>query len=392
MIKKANINWSAKQLTKMIEKGSINFDSAVQRGLCWKDDRKSLLIHSMITGYPIPPMYSAKDEDGYSMLDGRQRSNAISDFINNDFFLTDVPEVETESGELLDLNGKTFNKLPEDIQDDIKDYSLTIYYFDGINEDEITEMFFRLNNGKPLSAIELTRVKAKCLDKIKEIGRHELFTSTLTATALNKYTNEDLVIKSWAILNTENPSFETKEIRPLIENADITDEQAGHLTTAYGRILDTYKLLKVVDDKENNKIAKRVITRTHLLSLIPVALDSTNNNISIEAFTEFVKTFFNGKRSATTSDIYNSTSGSGSATSKSVQSRITAITDAYKVHFKNVINTNNTDKQEDQEEVKPVKKTAKVTPIRDFSGIDDDNWQENTIPHEVMDAYANTML
>jgi len=34
-------------------------------------------------------------------------------------------------------------------------------------------MFFRLNNGKPLTAIELTRVKAKSLDKIKELGKKE---------------------------------------------------------------------------------------------------------------------------------------------------------------------------------------------------------------------------
>lgn len=45
MIKKANIQWSAKQLTKSIEKGTINFDNAVQRGLCWDDNRRSTGYH-----------------------------------------------------------------------------------------------------------------------------------------------------------------------------------------------------------------------------------------------------------------------------------------------------------------------------------------------------------
>jgi uncharacterized protein with ParB-like and HNH nuclease domain len=78
MIKKANIQWPAKQLTKMIERGTINFDNAVQRGYVWDNNRKSLLIHSMIEGYPIPAFYAAKNDNGYDMLDGKQRLNTIA--------------------------------------------------------------------------------------------------------------------------------------------------------------------------------------------------------------------------------------------------------------------------------------------------------------------------
>jgi hypothetical protein len=144
MIKKANINWSAKQLVKMTEKGTINFENSVQRGLVWDDERKSLLIHSMIEGYPIPAFYASKNENGYDMLDGKQRSNAIGEYINNKYKLSGVPEIIAESGEQIDINGCEFTELPEEFQDTIKDYSLTIYYFDGITEDEISEMFFRL--------------------------------------------------------------------------------------------------------------------------------------------------------------------------------------------------------------------------------------------------------
>ena len=388
MIKKANIQWSAKQLSKMYSNGTITFDNAIQRGFCWDNNRKSLLIHSLIENYPVPAFFASKNENGYDMLDGKQRSNAISEYINNQYRLTGIPEVTTEDGETLDINDTSFEELTEEIQDRIKDYSLTIYYFDGIDEEEINNLFFRLNNGKALSSIELIRIKAKSLDIIKSIGSHELFTSTLTASALNKYTNEDLVIKSWAILNTENPSFETKEIRPLVENVDITDEQARQLTQAYTRILDTYKVIKAVEDKEHNKIAKRVITRTHLLSLVPVALQSITDNISIESFVEFVESFFNGKKSATNSETYNSAAGSGSAKAESVKKRLTAITEAYKTFFKPEVKVDTDGKKGN--------KKAKVTPIRDFDDmllpkIDDDDWQENFIPNSITDAYNCTM-
>lgn len=50
MLKRANINWNARQLAKMAQNGSIRFDNAVQRGYVWDDKRKSLLIHSMLIG------------------------------------------------------------------------------------------------------------------------------------------------------------------------------------------------------------------------------------------------------------------------------------------------------------------------------------------------------
>jgi len=65
MLKKANIDWTAKQLNKLAQKGLIQFDNAIQRGYVWDVKRKSLLIHSMLVGYPIPPFYAAKNGEGY---------------------------------------------------------------------------------------------------------------------------------------------------------------------------------------------------------------------------------------------------------------------------------------------------------------------------------------
>jgi hypothetical protein len=326
MLKKANIQWSAKQLVRSIEKGNIRFDSSVQRGYVWDQSRKSLLIHSMIEGYPIPPFYSAKDEKVYQFLDGKQRSEAMSSYINNKFELTGVPEVTLESEETMEINGLTFEKLPEELQDKIKDYSLTIYYFDGITDEEINELFFRLNNGKALSAIELTRVKAKSIDTIREIGKHQIFNSALTEKALNRYTNEDIVIKSWAILFTENPNFETKQIRPLLASAEITEQQAQTIMTVYDKIMETYSTLINTIDKQDRKIAKRILTRTHLVSIIPtVAKLIENETWDTEQFTGWVRHFFAGTRSATISDSYNEAARNGSGKTESIKKRLEII-------------------------------------------------------------------
>lgn len=334
-IKKANIQWSAKQLTKSIEKGTIIFDNAVQRGYVWDQDRKSLLIHSMLEGYPIPAFFASKDENGYSMLDGKQRSEAISGYINNQYFLTNLPEVMAEITvqdsdgkkkvieEEIDINGSYFSDLPEELQDKIKDYSLTVYYFDGITEEEINEMFFRLNNGKPLTAIELTRVKAKSLEKFQEIGKHELFTSTLTEKAISKYTHEDLVIKSWVMLFTENPDLATKNIRSIVEAKDVTDEQADNLKTIYNKVLEVYTSLTSTGDKQDKKTAKKIITRTHFLSLLPIISKQIDSNSwNTEQFTSWIKHFFGSDEGTTINEEYNELARSGSNKPDNIKRRL----------------------------------------------------------------------
>lgn len=333
MLKRANINWNARQLAKMARNGTVRFDNAVQRGYVWDDKRKSLLIHSMLMGYPIPPFYAAKNENCYDMLDGKQRTSAITDFINGKFELTDVPEVEVEnedgSTDMVDINTLHFDELEESLRDEITGYSLTVYYFDGITDDEISEMFFRLNNGKPLSAIELTRVKARSMDLIKEIGQHKLFKSALTEKALARYTNEDIVIKSYAMLHVKEPSMETKFIRPLMMEAEISKDDMDQLTNIYDRIISMHK------QTEDRKTAKRLLTRTHLISIIPIIWRSLQDGLSDRQMTEWAAEFFSGKRSASISDIYNQNAGSGSAKKESVRKRLEEIEKHYTGFFHN---------------------------------------------------------
>ena len=63
-LEKASIVWSAKQLKGMVVNGKINFDHIVQRSYVWERSRKSALIESMIIGYPIPPVFAKRVDEG----------------------------------------------------------------------------------------------------------------------------------------------------------------------------------------------------------------------------------------------------------------------------------------------------------------------------------------
>ena len=138
-LNKANISWSGKQIAKMAGNGTFTFDNIIQRSYVWEQSRKSNLIHSMIEGYPIPPFY-AKKVDGriYDFLDGKQRIDAIRGFIDGEYYLIGTPSDVTYNDadgneKTLTLDGLYFNDLPEELQDEIKDYHLVIYYYEDIN-------------------------------------------------------------------------------------------------------------------------------------------------------------------------------------------------------------------------------------------------------------------
>lgn len=323
MIRKASISWTAKQVSKSIAKGTITFENEIQRCLAWDVKRKSLLIHSMIVGFPMGPIFAAKGENGYDVLDGKQRLNTIHEFMNGGFALTDIPdemEVEMDYGmDIVDLNGYKWDELPESIKEIIQDYSITVYYFDGLTDEEMNEMFFRLNNGKALSAIELTRVKTKSISTVRELAQHELFSSSMTKAAMAKYANEDIVMKSYVLLQEEVSDLSTKTVRQIMETTEWTDEDINKLKQIYDMLFAIYNAI------EDKKVKKKVVTRIHLLSLVPVANDVINGGfITQDEFKKWIEHFFTTEnKEASVSEIYNKYVGSGSARKEAVEARYT---------------------------------------------------------------------
>lgn len=340
MMKRANINWNAKQIAKMVANGKVTTDNAVQRGYVWDINKQSMLILSMIQGYPIPAFYAIKSENGYDLLDGKQRVTTIHRYLNDEFALK-IPEenadiiFEDSNGDEMETNvaDLKFSELPEDVQDIINSYSLTVYYFEDITDEEISEMFFRLNNGKPLSAIELTRVRAKSRDTIVELSKHPLFTSTMTASALAKYTNEDMVIKSYLMWKKgEEASLETKDVRQAMESIEIDAMERDTIITFFDIILNTYKELL---ERGKKGIAKKLTTRIHMLSFIPLLANNMFDFwISAKEYADFCEWFFDGK--PTRSEEYNGACASGTNRNSSVAVRVNNMLAMFDIFKENI--------------------------------------------------------
>ena len=87
---------------------------------------------------------------------------------------------------------------------------------------------------------------------------------------------------------------------------------------------------------EDKKIAKRIYTRTHMISIIPVISKSIYKGLSDKQMMEWFVEFFSGKKSPTTSSVYNSTVSSGSGRKESVKKRLDEVERSYTEYFSKV--------------------------------------------------------
>lgn len=343
----ASITWGAKQLAAMVKNERIVFENIIQRSYVWEKARKSLFIHSLAIGVPIPPTYAKRFDDGsgkrnsnvYDMMDGKQRFSTVAEFINNELVLTELPPVTfynelTDEQETEDISNKTFEELSEGLQEKIKNARISVVYFDNLTKEEERELFKRLNNGKPLSA--KSRVLASCRDieGLLDIGSHELFAEMLTEKALDNKNQVSIVMKIWCMMNQDiaDVSFESKNFNPLIETTEISEEERLEMVQVFDLIMNTHTVLM---ERKEKKVAKKLYTETHLVSLVPYFAQAVSDGIDEERMSDWLVEFFKPVDGDTSvSDDYNNASGGGNAKSVNIQLRNSALADSFAEFFK----------------------------------------------------------
>ena len=342
-IEGSSITWTCKQIVKMIEKDTISFKNVVQRSFVWERQRMSELIWSIIMGYPIPPIYAERGESVndkikiYDVMDGQQRNTTIYKYIKDEFALTElkpIPYLDENGNECtVDISGKKFSELEEELQDVIKDATITVKYYDDLDQSQKAEMFRRLNNGKPLSAKSRTLASAKNIGSLLDIGTHKLFHEMLTDKARDNKNHAVLVVKAWTMLNheVEDISFASKEFNPMIENVNITEQEKTELVSVFDYIVNVHD--ELAENKEKD-VAKKLYTETHLVSLIPYISKSMEHNVSEAMFAEWLVNFFKTENNTEVHDKYMAACSHGIARNANVIARHNALGESYKEFFK----------------------------------------------------------
>lgn len=136
-------------------------------------------------------------------------------------------------------------------------------------------------------------------------------------------------------------SFESKYFNPLVEETEISEADKIALIKVFDFIYNVHNHL--VEHKEK-KIAKKLYTETHMVSLVPFVKRAIQDDIDDWMFAGWLITFFISNDGASVSADYNEAAGSGSAKAFNIMARNEALAESYAEYFKaDTIDTINED-------------------------------------------------
>jgi len=109
--------------------GKLDIRPKYQREFVYKEKQRNAVIETIKNNFPLNVMYwMIRDDGGYEVLDGQQRTISIGQYVNGDF----------------SLNDRFFHNLTKEEQDKILDYELMIYFCEGTNKERLD--WFRIIN------------------------------------------------------------------------------------------------------------------------------------------------------------------------------------------------------------------------------------------------------
>lgn len=302
--KERTLQWINNQNSK----GNISFDHRLQRPIDqWNTRMKSLLLHSLLTGIPVNPIYVVEEENIIYPLDGSQRTSTCISYLNNEFSLSkDTPSVSigvTENGEQIikeyEIAGKKFKKLDDEVKETLLACTLEFCTLTDYTDDDIKTMFERQNTSRPLNAKLLRVVHESDTfgDMVYRLAHHPVMDKLMSKTQRKNGTDKDTIIQTLMLIatNQENDftSFKAKDI-----NTFVTDYADNYITCnetlvdAMDRLDESFESLKIPTTSlpmvlyASYKITKNKKSFSALVDKIIEFLDNYDSN---EEYKQYVQ-------------------------------------------------------------------------------------------------------
>lgn len=247
----------------------IDISPTYQRRLRWPNKKKSLLIESFLLNIPVPPIFLfERDYNEYEVIDGRQRLDAVSSFLSNDFPLTGLEYWK-------ELNGKRFRDLPQVLKKGLLRRSLPAVVLlaetsaTASGELDVRRVLFdrlntggiRLNPQELRNALYPGRLNALLI----ELARTDLFTETwdipryqhgeefepserlLKNRLFASFTDAELVLRFFALRDAIN-SNRSGSLRLILDRymAENTDPDSATVEHLYSLFKSTLGRLRTV--------------------------------------------------------------------------------------------------------------------------------------------------
>lgn len=257
----SNLKW-------LHDSGKLWLNPDYQREAVWTRSQKQLLIDSILRGIDVPKLYFREVDQGkyeLEVVDGQQRLRSLFDFMDDAYKLpSDADDVEGR-----ETAGKIFSTLPTELQMLFQNVPLDVVQMNSAyTDDDIEEIFLRLQNGTPLNAPEKRRAIAGDMRRVvASLAKHRVF--KLCGFTDKRFAYEDAVAKVLHILlHGAITDIRPASIKRTYEaNKSITQEhrEVRRAKQGFNFIADAFK------DAQSPRLRKYAVIT--LGCLIPEMLD-----------------------------------------------------------------------------------------------------------------------
>jgi hypothetical protein len=253
-----------------------------QREEVWSDVKKRLLIDSILKGWHLPKFYFRRvDEGTFDCVDGQQRLTAIWEFFD------DALELDAETAGR--IGASRYSELPDDISDAFDDFEIDIEEIEDATDEELEELFKRLQLGTPLNTAEkINAIQGELRDFCHDMVALPFFKEKI-GLKNTRYTHFETVAK-WIFV-------EARGIQPQMRYPQLESLLRDNKT--FSKSSETAKRISGTLEFLNRAFPEgcRVIrNRANTLSLCMLAGRTHAQGLTTEAdavlFRDFIQTFF----------------------------------------------------------------------------------------------------
>jgi hypothetical protein len=197
----------------------IDTNPDFQRPPVWTRSQKQFLVDTILRNLDIPKLYWQKvgrNPDQYAVVDGQQRLRAVWEFHGGEFGLArDADPIDGHA-----VAGMKYTDWPDELRIRFDTYPLDVVVVTDCNEDDVRDMFLRLQNGTPLKAQEKRNaMPGKMRDFVRELAAHKFFNSVIFKSS--RYTF-DLIAAQCSLIEMNG--------RPCnVKNADLNRMYEEHI-------------------------------------------------------------------------------------------------------------------------------------------------------------------
>lgn len=321
-----------KTLQKWYANGQLVFDNAIQRSSGqWGILQKSLLIHSILAGYPIPPVFLLKykndDTTIYDCIEGKQRLLNTFSFMSGEYALHGgTPDVELD-GEVYEIADRSFDELSDELKDIISGYRYSISVIEDATEEEVEDIFYRLNSPTPLTQIQKSRsvMGTELARWTRDILEKDFFTKAICLTQAQWRREGDLevLLQTMLLLDNRSENYEYK----AISNKEVL-KYCSHIRGTYSEekrdVVDRlFSYLSEAFPEKHKFLKKSAVPMVAVIGQLAI-----EKGVSSEKYRSFIDSFAN-----TVNEEYEANKGNGNVKRVKTEGRLLAMADDFGQYF-----------------------------------------------------------